>query len=1054
MLRFWWISLLFLLFACHDSSRRMLIVCTEASPEGLSAFQEAAESQGLEVNTVANLAAIDEDTLQQYRTLVLWQLPEHSLSYVQQTDLERFVQAGGGLVSVGTNLAPQYQWPWYQQLASQFGEEAEETLVQKVSTHDEGHSATAGVAFDGGYVALLPNPDEISQDQLSEILAEASAHPVNYVLARSPRVPDASRFTRIVLDNDLNEPMEMDILPDGRVLYIERRGKVFLYNPETQERKMLTEFDVCTEGNYEDGLLGVAVDPKFSQNRRVYFYYSHPVDSVQRLSRFYLSSDSLILSSEKKLLDVPVQRYTCCHSGGSIQFGPDGLLYLSTGDNTSSKESNGYSPLDERPGRGPFDSQKSSGNTHDLRGKILRIRVNDDGSYSIPQGNLFAKDGSEGRPEIYIMGARNPFRITIDPKTNWLYWGDVGPDVGKDGIQGPQSYDEWNQARKPGNYGWPYFVADNKAYPDWDFYTDTPGPYYNPADPVNESPNNYGSKHLPPAQPAMIWYPYSESEQWPNLGTGSRSAMAGPIYYSDQYPFSEVKFPSYYDGKFFIFEWARSWIKVVSFDAQGLPNKIEPFPIDMPLSKPIDMEFGPDGALYVLEYGANYFANNDEARLVKIEYAEGNRNPIAQLTAEQKVGAAPFTVQFSALSSYDYDAEDELSYEWYFSDDKVQSTEAEPTFTFEETGVYTPRLVVKDQEGNTSSAQTEIRVGNAPPQVVISIDGNQSFYFDNQRLNYKVQVSDQEDGSTQAGQIAPEAVPVRFDYLQESKDLALLGSGMSVSPFLKGKQLIDGSDCKSCHALAEKSIGPSYQDVAGRYHTSPDTIISYLANKIITGGNGNWGHSLMAAHPQHSVEETSQMAQYILSLADTNGASANTSALEGTYVLNRHKGENGAYYLSAQYTDQGGNGMPPLTTRKTIALRHPRVQAEDYEEFSQVSRQRPNGGEFAFVSNIVDGAYIGFHDIDLTDIASLTFSAGGQVGGTIEVRLDSAEGALVGQANVTPSEDRRALNEYAASVQPTKGKHDVYLLFRNPEAPDQSLFILDWMYFHASGDAL
>ena len=1051
MLRFWWSSLLVLLFACHEAPPRLLII-TGSSSEGLSAFQQAAESQGLEINVATEVSALDEDTLQQYSSLALWQLPDHTLSYVQQTNLERFVQAGGGLVSVGTNLSPQDQWPWYQQLAEQFGEESDKSLLKQVSTHAE-EQHTLGREFDGGYVALLPKPDEITQEELSQTLAEASSRNVDYTIARSPRVPEASRFTRIVLDNDLNEPMEMDILPDGRVLYIERRGKVFLYDPANQERKMLTEFDVCTEGNYEDGLLGVAVDPRFSQNRRVYFYYSHPVDSVQRLSRFYLSSDSLILSSEKKLLDVPVQRHTCCHSGGSIQFGPDGLLYLSTGDNTSSKESNGYSPLDERPGRGPFNSQKSSGNTHDLRGKILRILVNNDGTYSIPEGNLFAKDGSEGRPEIYIMGARNPFRIAIDPKTNWLYWGDVGPDVGKDGVQGPQSYDEWNQARKPGNYGWPYFVADNKAYPDWDFYTDTPGPYYNPADPVNESPNNYGSKHLPPAQPAMIWYPYSESEQWPNLGTGSRSAMAGPIYYADQYPYSEVKFPSYYDGKFFIFEWARSWIKVVSFDEQGLPDKIEPFPLEMPLSKPIDLEFGPDGALYVLEYGANYFANNDEARLVKIEYAEGNRNPIAQLTVEQKVGAAPFTVQFSALSSYDYDTQDELSYEWYFSDDKVQSTEAEPTFTFEESGVYTPRLVVRDQEGNHSAAQTEIRVGNAPPQVMIEIDGNRSFYFDDQRLRYNVQVTDQEDGSTKAGQITPEAVLVRFDYLQESKDLALLGSGMSVSPFLKGKQMIDGSDCKSCHALAEKSIGPSYQDVAGRYHTFPDTIISYLANKIITGGNGNWGHSLMAAHPQHSLEETSQMAQYILSLADTT-SSMNTSALEGTYVLNRHQGEKGAYYLSAQYTDQGGNEMPPITTRKIVTLRHPRVQAEDYEVFSQVSRQRPNGGEFAFVSNIVDGAYIGFPDLDITEIASLTFSAGGPIGGTIEVRLDSPEGTLIGQANVTPSEDRRTLNEFVATVQPTEGAHDIYLVFRNPKVPDQSLFNLDWIYFHSSGDAL
>ena len=181
--------------------------------------------------------------------------------------------------------------------------------------------------------------------------------------------------------------------------------------------------------------------------------------------------DSLLLQSEKVILEVAVQRETCCHSGGSISFGPNGNLFLSTGDNTSSKESDGYSPLDERAGRAPFDAQKGSSNTQDLRGKILRITPTAEGSYTIPTGNLFSSDGSVGRPEIYAMGCRNPFRFSVDQKTGYIYWGDVGPDSGKDSKLGPQSYDEWNQAKTPGNYGWPYFEADNKAYPMLDFAT-------------------------------------------------------------------------------------------------------------------------------------------------------------------------------------------------------------------------------------------------------------------------------------------------------------------------------------------------------------------------------------------------------------------------------------------------------------------------------------------------------------------------------------------------------------------------------------------------------
>ena len=107
-------------------------------------------------------------------------------------------------------------------------------------------------------------------------------------------------------------------------------------------------------------------------------------------------------------------------------------MWASFGDNTNPHQSQGHSPSDERPGRGPFDAQKSSSNTNDLRGKILRISLNDDGSYDIPDGNLFAKDGSEGRPEIYVMGCRNPFRFSIDSETNHVYWGEVGPDARDD----------------------------------------------------------------------------------------------------------------------------------------------------------------------------------------------------------------------------------------------------------------------------------------------------------------------------------------------------------------------------------------------------------------------------------------------------------------------------------------------------------------------------------------------------------------------------------------------------------------------------------------------
>src|SRR5690606_4783206 len=127
--------------------------------------------------------------------------------------------------------------------------------------------------------------------------------------------------------------------------------------------------------------------------------------------------------------------------------------------------SSGYAPIDEREGRALWDAQKSAANANDLRGKILRIKPEDDGTYSIPEGNLFPVGTPGTRPEIYVMGCRNPFRFSIDSEAGYLYWGDVGPDAGKgDPDRGPHGMGEFDQARKAGNWGWPYTRGNNQAY--------------------------------------------------------------------------------------------------------------------------------------------------------------------------------------------------------------------------------------------------------------------------------------------------------------------------------------------------------------------------------------------------------------------------------------------------------------------------------------------------------------------------------------------------------------------------------------------------------------
>src|SRR5690606_3790208 len=150
------------------------------------------------------------------------------------------------------------------------------------------------------------------------------------------------------------------------------------------------------------------------------------------------------------------------------------------------------------------DSRRTSGNTNDLRGSILRIKPKSDGTYTIPKGNLFPEGTPDTRPEIYIMGVRNPWRLSLDSKTGWIYWGEVGP-----------STDEFNLAREAGNFGWPFYIANNERNLSAEIDYDTTRI-------INESPYNTGLLELPsPPVPAMAWYDRNPSEIFPIPGSGS-----------------------------------------------------------------------------------------------------------------------------------------------------------------------------------------------------------------------------------------------------------------------------------------------------------------------------------------------------------------------------------------------------------------------------------------------------------------------------------------------------------------------------------------------------
>lgn len=850
--------------------------------------------------------------------------------------------------------------------------------------------------------------------------------------------PDENRFTKVVLQQKLEEPMQFQILDGGKVLYAERKGKLKLYDPVTNKMQVIAEFDVSREyvsksGEHsegEDGLQGVILDPNYAKNHWIYIYYSPKTESVNRLSRFVWNGGKLDMTTEKKVLDVVVQREECCHVGGGMLFDKDGNLFLSTGDNTFSRSSDGFTPIDERPGEGPRDAQKSSSNTNDLRGKILRIHPEPDGSYTIPKGNLFPPGTPKTRPEIYTMGNRNPWRLSIDSKNNWLFWGEVGPDGSNSSeLRGPRSYDEFNIAKKAGNYGWPYFNG-KEAYRYYNFATKESGEWWDPQKPVNNSPNNTGLNVLPATTDPFIWYPYALSEEFPEMGSGGRSAVGGPIFHAADFKAgAKSLFPAYYEGKWIITDWVRGWLLAVTFDEDGKYVSMERFLPNLVLRGPIDMKFGPDGSLYILEYGNGYFKDLPEAELIKIEYNGGNRKPEVQASASRTAGALPLKVQLSSEGTRDADG-DILTYNWKITKNGklVQTkTTANPEIILATAGTYKATLTVTDPSGAKNSKSVDITAGNAVPVVNFNFTkGNSTFFFPGNTITYAVSVSDKEDGSLASKRIAPAQVSVSINYLSEGYDLTVVAQNQNRqdagAEFAGAKALIKKSDCNACHTVDTRSLGPSFTEVALKYK-GDNGALDRLTKKVINGGAGVWGDAMMPAHTSMSNAEVSSIVKYVLSLSEKKAAPKNLP-VTGNYTTNEQPGQTnkGSFIFRAAYKDRGALSAPAQTGESVVVLRNPTVLVSHTDGSRGVDF---NGDKT--VATIKDkGAYLQLKNIDLTGLKGIDLKGTDKTGtGSFEIRLDHPNGKAIGQSAPPGVAGQTA----SAALTPVVGKHDVYIVF-------------------------
>lgn len=212
-----------------------------------------------------------------------------------------------------------------------------------------------------------------------------------------------------VLAENLEVPWAMDFLPNGTMIFTERIGRVSLLE-EDGTTAVVADINVNQES--ESGLLGVAVDPDFNENKYIYLYYTRE-DGQNRISQFILDGT---LTGENILLDnIPGSPI---HNGGRLKFGPDGKLYATTGD---------------------AGAENIAQDVNSLGGKILRL--NPDGT--VPSDNPFGN-------YVYTYGHRNPQGITWNPDNGKLYASEHGPTMN----------DEINIISSGGNYGWPDVQGD------------------------------------------------------------------------------------------------------------------------------------------------------------------------------------------------------------------------------------------------------------------------------------------------------------------------------------------------------------------------------------------------------------------------------------------------------------------------------------------------------------------------------------------------------------------------------------------------------------------
>lgn len=567
-------------------------------------------------------------------------------------------------------------------------------------------------------------------------------------------------------DGVMREAMTIDFASDGTIFLNERRGFISQIDPQTGHRIELIDMANQLEEFYLEpsgGLVGMALQPGFDykENNLIYVAYT-PRLYHRQISTFEYKVDSNGVPYIDPTTENIIYKWDITHSnnndsrhvGGDIRFGPDGKLYVALGDEVSASHSQGYAPIDQRPGFEYNNALLTSQNPLHPSGSILRL--NPDGS--IPEDNPFVDDPNV-LDEIWALGFRNPFRIHIDSVTGWVLVGDNGPDASSPNpTRGPAGMGTYRLVWEGGqNHGWPICTGANEPYIEYDFATGSSGEPFDCSE----------------MTPALVWIPYAQTSQFPALGTGGTSPIGGVIL---RKPAEEAPYQwhEHYLNHWYTAEFSRGFIAQIRLEDGGtkLPEhsnwhdlglsapddygKVPPPPgldVNVWLSgfiQPIDLRQSPDGALYLLTMGSGWRVPNADAGIYRIYNKTMYDPPVAVASAAPWSGQAPLEVTFSAAGSVDTEGSGIQAYIWDFGDGHTAEG-IEVTHVYTENSTYEATLEVIGSLGNSGvSEPIVIVVGNTAPEPRIANPVEGALYDRNQVVPLRGSAWDAEDGELPA----------------------------------------------------------------------------------------------------------------------------------------------------------------------------------------------------------------------------------------------------------------------------------------------------------------